>query len=72
MEHLIVPFIPHRQYASALSRVLKRQQFKTLEVFYVVKEELVNISSNLSKTDRSILDKALAEFEFSGRTTKRI
>ena len=48
-----------------IARILKRGQIKTLEEFYVVKEEVIDLSSNLEDTDRKVLDKIITEFELS-------
>ena len=50
-----------------IERVLKRQQIRTLEEFYVVKEEVIDLNSNLTIGNRMFLDKCLTEFEFSKR-----
>lgn len=48
-----------------VARVLKRQQMKTLEEFYIVKEEVIDLSSNLTDTNRKLPDKILTEFKLS-------
>jgi hypothetical protein len=55
--------------ARIIARVLRRKQIKTPEEFYVVKEEVIDQSSDLNDTDREVLDKALFEFEFSKNST---
>ena len=50
-----------------IERVLKRQQIRTLEEFYVIKEEVIDLNSNLTTENRMLLDKCLTEFEFSKR-----
>jgi hypothetical protein len=46
-----------------VSRVLKRQKIKSPEEFYIVKEEVIKLNSNLSDGDRTVLDKCLGDFE---------
>ena len=50
-----------------IERVLKRQQIRTLEEFYAIKEEVIDLNSNLTTENRLLLDKCLTEFEFSKR-----
>lgn len=55
-----------------IARVLKRQYIKTLEEFYIVKEEVINLDSNLTEEDRLLLDILLAEFELNKGNKKGI
>lgn len=48
-----------------ISKVLKRQEIKSLEEFYIVKEEVIDMNSGLTETDRYILDKCVGDFENS-------
>ncbi|MBK6755322.1 MAG: hypothetical protein IPH53_16145 [Flavobacteriales bacterium] len=52
-----------------LGKVLKRGQVKNLDEFYVVKEILDNVDSDLPALDRERLSKAMFEFEF-GKSIK--
>jgi hypothetical protein len=47
-----------------ISQVLKRKKINSLEEFYIVKEQVIDLSSDLSEEDRKILDKCLYDFEF--------
>lgn len=46
-------------------RVLNRKRINSLEEFYIVKEEVIDETSDLTADDRSLLDKLLTAFEFS-------
>ena len=46
-------------------RILNRKKINSLEEFYIVKEEVIDETSDLVDHDRSLLDKMLTEFEFS-------
>ena len=46
-------------------RVLNRKKIKSLEEFYIVKEEVIDETSDIADEVRSLLDKLLTEFEFS-------
>lgn len=46
-------------------RVLTRQKINNLEEFYIVKEEVIDETSDLVDDVRNLLDKLLAEFESS-------
>jgi len=46
-------------------RVLNRKKINSLEEFYIVKEEVIDQTSELGDDVRSLLDKLLTEFEFS-------
>ena len=48
-----------------ITRVLNRKQIKTNEEFYIIKEEVIDLSSSLKREDKMLLDKALTEFELS-------
>lgn len=50
-----------------IARVLKRQQIKTIEEFYIIKEEVIDLTSDLTDENRKQLHKLLAEFELSKR-----
>ena len=50
---------------TTIARVLKRKKINSLEEFYIVKEEVIDQTTDLVGDVRSILDKLLAEFEIS-------
>jgi hypothetical protein len=52
--------------SKTIAKVLKRGRINSLEEFYIVKEEVIDLSSDLSGADRMTLDKCLYDFEFSG------
>ena len=50
---------------TTIARVLKRKKINSLEEFYIVKEEVIDKTTDLVGDVRSILDKLLTEFEIS-------
>ena len=53
-----------------IAKVLKRKKINSLEEFYIVKEEVINETSELEVDARNLLDKLLTEFEFSNNKKK--
>ena len=53
-----------------IARVLNRKKITSLEEFYIIKEEVIDETSDLGGDVRSILDKLLTEFEFSKNKKK--
>ena len=53
-----------------INGVLHREKIKSFEEFYVVKEEVIDMDSNLPTEQRSLLDKYLAEFEVARNNNK--
>ncbi|MES2649276.1 MAG: hypothetical protein V4717_20525 [Bacteroidota bacterium] len=52
-----------------IAKVLNRQKINSLEEFYIVKEEVIDQTSDLINDVRSQLDKLLIEFEFKNNET---
>lgn len=48
-----------------IARVLNRKKINSLEEFYIVKEEVIDQTTDLVDDVRSMLDKLLTEFEYS-------
>lgn len=55
-----------------IARVLNRKKISNLEEFYIVKEEVIDETSDLVDDVRSLLDKLLTEFESSKKKKKGI
>jgi CRISPR/Cas system CSM-associated protein Csm2 small subunit len=50
---------------TTIARVLNRKKINSLEEFYIVKEEVIDQTTDMVGDVRSILDKLLTEFEIS-------
>lgn len=54
-------------YDNTILKVLKRQKIRSLVEYYVVKEIVVDVDSDIDEENRILLDKYLYEFEFKNK-----
>jgi hypothetical protein len=50
--------------SDTINKVLKRKKNKNLDEYYMIKEIIIDQTSDIAKEDRSILDKYMVEYEF--------
>jgi hypothetical protein len=54
-----------------INKVLKRKKIKNLDEYYIIKEMVIDQTSDITEEDRAILNKYMGEFEFLTKSNGR-